>query len=93
VPGAGSDLQFNQKFLESFRSISENGGHGIFVFGGNDNFKWEFYEEFKDRMPQEFEKHSDSFSIKEIEHANHMYTLREWQDRIIGMCLDGSIRE
>ncbi|MFO7914975.1 MAG: alpha/beta hydrolase [Candidatus Krumholzibacteriales bacterium] len=93
VPGAGSDLQFNEKFLESFRSISENGGRGVFVFGGNDNFKWEFFEEFKDRMPEEYGKHADSFTIKEIEHANHMYTLREWQDRIIGMCLDGSIRE
>lgn len=93
VPGAGSDLQFNEKFLESFRSISQNGGRGVFVFGGNDNFKWEFYEEFKEKMPKEYEKHSDSFTIREIEHANHMYTLREWQDRIIGMCLDGSIRE
>jgi dienelactone hydrolase len=93
VPGAGSDLQFNEKFLESFRAISENGGRGVFVFGGNDNFKWEFYEEFRDRMPGEFEKYGDAFSIREIKHANHMYTLREWQDTIIEMCLNGSILE
>jgi len=93
VPGAGSDLQFNDRFLEAFRAIADNGGRGVFVFGGNDNFKWEFYEEFRDRMPELYEKYAHAYTIQEIRHANHMYTLREWQDRIIGMCLDGSIME
>ncbi len=88
VPGAGDDLQFNDKFLEAFRGVARNGGRAVFVFGENDNFRWEFYEEFKNKMPEEFEKYGQEFSIEEIQHANHMYTLREWQDRIIQYCID-----
>ena len=58
-----------------------------FIFGEHDNFKWEFNSEFVDAMPEEFQAGRDAVTVEEITHANHMYTLREWQDIIIDKCM------
>ena len=88
VPGIGDDLQFNPVYLESWRAAMERGSRIFFVFGENDNFKWEFEKEFRGNYAGEIEKYSDLMRIDEIEHANHMYTLHEWQDEIIERCID-----
>lgn len=73
---------FNRHFLESYQSIVKRGCKILFVFGENDNFKWEFNTEFIDKYPDVFKSGANFVSIKEIKHANHMYTLREWQDAV-----------
>ncbi len=88
VPGVGDDLQFNPVYLESWRSIMDRGARIYFVFGENDNFKWEFEKEFLNRYSSEVDGFGGLVRIDEIPHANHMYTLREWQDDIIGRCIE-----
>jgi len=84
----GSSLEFNEHFLTAFRSIVSRRSPGLFVFGENDNFKWEFYSEFVERYPEDWKAGEGTFSVEIIPHANHMYTLREWQDRIVDLCID-----
>jgi pimeloyl-ACP methyl ester carboxylesterase len=88
VPGAGEDLQFNPAFLDAWRKIVVRGERLFFVFGEHDNFKWEFNTEFVEAMPDEYAAGRDFVRIDEIPHANHMYTLREWQDAIIDRCVE-----
>lgn len=87
VPGVG-DLQFNYAFLDAYRKIVKRRGRIYFIFGEHDNFKWEFNKEFVDVMPDEFSAGRDYIKVEEITHANHMYTLREWQDIIIDKCIE-----
>ncbi|MBN1883930.1 MAG: alpha/beta hydrolase [Candidatus Krumholzibacteriota bacterium] len=86
VPGAGEDMSFNDDFLRAYRAIVGRGGQIDFVFGEHDNFRWEFESEFLARMPGEIERGRGLVTIESIEHANHMYTLREWQDEIVRRC-------
>ncbi|MBU8921164.1 MAG: alpha/beta hydrolase [Bacteroidales bacterium] len=86
VPGAG-DLQFNKGFLDAYNRITGRGGRVYFIFGEHDNFKYEFNSEFVDAMPEEFQAGIDAVTVEEIAQANHMYTLREWQDIIIDKCM------
>jgi len=84
----GSSLEFNEHFLAAFRSIVSRKSPGLFIFGENDNFKWEFYSEFVERFPEEWKAGEAVFSVEIIPHANHMYTLGEWQDQIVDLCID-----
>ena len=88
VPGAGEDLQFNPAFLDAWRRIVGRGERLFFVFGEHDNFKWEFNSEFVEAMPDEYAAGRGLVRVDEIPHANHMYTLREWQDAIIDRCVE-----
>jgi pimeloyl-ACP methyl ester carboxylesterase len=87
VPGIGDDLQFNPAFLDAFRTITGSGRRIYFIFGEHDNFKWEFESEFLEGCRADVERAGDLIKIDEITHANHMYTLREWQDLIIDRCI------
>ena len=88
VPGIGDDLQFNPAFLESFNAVIGRGRRIYFIFGENDNFKWEFNSEFLEGCSDDVSLAGDLIKIDEITHANHMYTLREWQDEIILKCIE-----
>ena len=88
VPGIGDDLQFNPGFLEAFRAIAARGQRIFFVFGENDNFRWEFESEFLEGCRDDVERAGDLIRIDRIQHANHMYTLREWQEEIISRCIE-----
>jgi pimeloyl-ACP methyl ester carboxylesterase len=82
-----SGIQFNEHFLAAYRSIVARRGKVLFVFGDNDNFKWEFYGEFAEKYPADMRAGEGIVTIETVKHANHMYTLREWQDEIITLCL------
>ncbi|MBN1163409.1 MAG: alpha/beta fold hydrolase [Candidatus Krumholzibacteriota bacterium] len=87
VPGAGDNLQFNDVYLKSYREIIDRRERIFFVFGEHDNFKWEFNSEFVEGRSADFNSGRDLVTVEEFTHANHMYTLREWQDRVIDRCL------
>lgn len=78
-----SSTDLNPAFLKAYRAIIGRGDRMLFIFGENDTLKWEFNSEFVDKLPEEFEAGGDLVEVAEIKHANHMYTLREWQDAII----------
>ena len=82
----GEGAKFNNLFLEAYRNIIRAGGRIIFVFGEHDNFKWEFNNEFAAKFPEDIQSGKDLTTVKEIKHANHMYTLPEWQEQIFDYC-------
>jgi len=84
----GSSLEFNEHFLAAYRAIVARRSPTLLVFGENDNFKWEFYSEFVEKFPDDWKAGEDVVSVEIIPHANHMYTLREWQDKIVDICID-----
>jgi len=80
-------LVFNEDFLDSYRSIVSRGGRLVFFYGENDSFKWEYHNDFADNFPKDVEAGRDLVSVEVIKQANHMYTLREWQNEICEYCL------
>ncbi|NIM19929.1 MAG: alpha/beta fold hydrolase [Candidatus Latescibacteria bacterium] len=83
----GEGVKFNDAFIDAYRRIIARGDQIVFIFGENDNFKWEFNNEFIAKFPKDVKAGKDLIRIEEIKHANHMYTLHEWQDDIIKYCL------
>lgn len=88
VPGEGDNLQFNKAFLEAYQKIVARKERMYFVFGEHDNFKWEFKTEFVKERADEYAAGEEYIDVEEIPHANHMYTLREWQDTIVDRCME-----
>lgn len=86
-PTPDEGLRFNDAFLEAYRKIVGRRDRLVFFYGENDNFKWEFNNEFAEKYPKDIEAGKGLFIIEEIKQANHMYTLREWQDEIYERCL------
>jgi hypothetical protein len=86
-PTSSDDLRLNVKHLESYRKIIARGGRIVYFYGENDNFKWEFDQEFAAKFPEDLEAGKGLVTVEEVKQANHMYTLREWQDVIIEYCL------
>jgi pimeloyl-ACP methyl ester carboxylesterase len=80
---AGSGIQFNEHFLAAYRAIVARGGKILFAFGENDNFRWEFDGEFVAKYPADVRAGEPFTTIEIVPDANHMYTLREWQDEIL----------
>lgn len=81
------DLRFNDVFLDSYRAVIGREDRILLFFGENDNFRFEFHNEFVEHYPGDFEAGQDHITVEEIPRANHMYTLREWQDHICEYCL------
>jgi pimeloyl-ACP methyl ester carboxylesterase len=82
------NLRFNELYLESYRKIIDRGDRILFFYGENDNFRWEFSNEFVENYPEDYNAGRGLITVEEIARANHMYTLREWQDQICDYCLN-----
>jgi pimeloyl-ACP methyl ester carboxylesterase len=87
-PHEGDGLRLNEVFLDAYRKIVQRGDRIIFFYGDSDNFKWEFYREFAEKYPGDVVEGEGLVEVKEIEQANHMYSLREWQDQVCEYCLE-----
>jgi pimeloyl-ACP methyl ester carboxylesterase len=83
----GSGIQFNEHFLAAYRAIVERGEKILFVFGENDNFRWEYESAFLEKYPQDVRAGEGIVETEIIPHANHMYTLQEWQQEILRRCV------
>jgi hypothetical protein len=83
----GSGLQFNEDFLAAYRAVVSRGERILFVFGDNDNFKWEYESAFLEKYPGDVRAGEGLVTTEIIRDANHMYTLREWQHEVIQRCI------
>jgi pimeloyl-ACP methyl ester carboxylesterase len=83
----GSGLQFNEAYLSAYRAVVSRGDRILFIFGENDNFRWEFDAEFADKYRDDIRAGERVATTEIIPDANHMYTLREWQDEIVRRCV------
>jgi pimeloyl-ACP methyl ester carboxylesterase len=79
----GSGIVFNDHFLDAYRAIVARGERILFVFGENDNFRWEYESAFLDKYPGDIRAGEGLVETEIIPHANHMYTLQEWQQEIL----------
>ena len=83
----GSGLRFNEEFLAAYRTIVSRGERMLFVFGDNDNFKWEYESAFLEKHPDDVLAGEGIVTTEIIPDANHMYTLREWQHEVLERCI------
>ncbi len=82
-----SGLQFNDMFLSSYRAVVSRRQRILFVFGDNDNFKWEYESAFIEKYPRDVSAGAGFVTTEIIHDANHMYTLREWQHEVLERCI------
>jgi pimeloyl-ACP methyl ester carboxylesterase len=78
-----STTKFNRQFLDCFNEIVERDARVIFLFGDDDNFRWEFEREFHRPYWDKNTKYSRQSEIHYLPGCNHMFTLREWQQQTI----------
>ncbi len=88
----GSGITFNENFLDAYRAIVGRGDRILFVFGENDNFRWEYESAFLEQYPGDVRAGEGLVETEIIAHANHMYTLREWQEDIMRRCVPRLVR-
>ncbi len=88
----GSGIQFNEHFLAAYRAIVARGDNILFVFGENDNFRWEYESAFLEKYPGDVRAGEGLVETEIIPHANHMYTLQEWQQEIMRRCVPRLVR-
>jgi pimeloyl-ACP methyl ester carboxylesterase len=89
----GSGLIFNDRFLDAYRTIVARGERILFVFGENDNFRWEYESAFLDNYPDDIRAGEGIVETEIIPHANHMYTLQEWQREILRRVIPRLVRK
>ncbi len=73
----------NPKFAPAFFSMVKRGGRMLLVFSGADRLGWEFEEKFVAPNRAALEPYRDRFQVRTVEDANHVFTLREWQDEML----------
>ncbi len=69
-------------FLQSFSRYAESRRPVLFLFSGNDKFRWAFESDFEARLP---EGKDGRMTIPKfvVESANHSLTLPEWREALV----------
>lgn len=79
---------FNTHFLEAMDALTERRSRLLIMFGQEDYFRheWEaeFYKIYWDRRPA----YKRQIDLHYIPGCNHMFTLREWQKKAIGLSME-----
>lgn len=75
----------NPLFAPAFFRMLETGRPMQFVFGGSDRLRWEFDEKFVARHQERLQRNPHGFAVHVVPDANHVLSLTEWQDEMIGV--------
>lgn len=69
-------------FLQSFSRYTQSRRPVLFIFSGNDKFRWAFESDFEKRLP-EGKDGWRSIPKFVVENANHSLTLPEWREALL----------
>ncbi len=85
--GAEEKGNANPLFPGAFFSLLERGGKALLLFSGNDRQEAEYDEKFAQRYAERLQHYSSQVDRHLVANANHVLSLREWQDEMIGVSL------
>lgn len=74
---------FNHRFPDAFFSFLGRGGRALMVFSGNDRVHSEYQEKFVALHGGRLRDHADRITEHLIPGANHVLSLREWQQEML----------
>lgn len=73
----------NPLFPPAFFTMVEGQRPMLYIFGGSDRLQWEFEEKFVARHRSRLAAVPDSYDVHVIKDANHVLSLREWQNEML----------
>jgi uncharacterized protein len=82
VPPAEND-NANPLFPPAFFKMLSTRRPMLLVFGGSDRLHWEYEEKFVSRHRERLAAMPALAEVHVVEHANHVLSLREWQDEML----------
>ena len=77
-----SDDNFNQYFPDALHKMLSS-KKVLLIFSESDRLFWEFEEKYLNVYKQEFEKYKKNFELHITKDANHIFSLKEWQEDMI----------
>ncbi|MFH1132618.1 MAG: alpha/beta fold hydrolase [Pseudomonadota bacterium] len=83
VDSENQNMRFNKYFLEALDSTMERSNPALFLFGEEDEFRWEFEREFYNVYWEKNPAYKRLCDIHFFPFCNHMFTLREWQQQAL----------
>jgi pimeloyl-ACP methyl ester carboxylesterase len=82
---ASSDDNTNPHFAPALFRMLATSRPVLLIFAGSDRLHWEFEEKFVSRHREELAAHRGC-TIHVTPLANHIFSLPEWQDDMMGLC-------
>lgn len=73
----------NPLFPPAFFTMAEAQRPMLYIFGGSDRLQWEFEEKFVARYRTRLAAAPDSYDVHVIKDANHVLSLRQWQNEML----------
>lgn len=87
APGAPAVVPENDNanplFPPAFFNMTGSKRPMLLVFGGSDRLQWEFEEKFVARYRDRLAQVPDAYDVHVIKDANHVLSLREWQNEML----------
>jgi fermentation-respiration switch protein FrsA (DUF1100 family) len=77
------DDNANPLFPPAFFTMMSTRRPMLFVFGGGDRLHWEYEEKFVARHRERLASMPPLVDVHVVEQANHVLSLREWQDEML----------
>lgn len=76
---------FNERFLESLDALMGRRAPVLLVFGEGDAIRWHFEEHFQKPFWQDDPAYAELCEVHYLAGCNHLFTLKEWQDRALDL--------
>lgn len=77
------ETRLSSYFLESFKSYCSSGRPLLFIFSGNDKYRWAFESDFQKKFLYSGNEWEDFYSIFVVDRANHSFTSPEWRGALL----------
>lgn len=78
----------NPLFPPAFLQVLASKRPMLLVYGGSDRLRWDFEEKFVERYRARLEPLAAGYEVQVVEHANHVFTFRPWQDEMLRLSED-----
>lgn len=93
VAGASEDARGeadnrNPLFPPAFLKVLGSKRPMLLIYGGSDRLRWDFEEKFVQRYRAQLEPLASGYEVRVVEHANHVFTFRSWQNEVLQLSND-----
>jgi uncharacterized protein len=76
----------NPRFAPAMRHVLDDGRPILLVFGEEDRLLMEYVAKYVDRHQRDLDQAASLYQLHVTSHANHIFSLREWQEDMLERC-------